>query len=514
MRTRFLFFAILFLATLANADVPKLWGELEPGPFTPGFRVLERYDRARPFRFATTLTGAPRTGERARPMQISVWYPAQNGGARMTFSDYLGLVASQTKFGALTDAEKSFGEQQFYSFPEIRALTPEQRTAWKSMETLAVRDAKPVANRQFPLIVWSLHSPALSHVTPEYLASHGYVVVTLPRLGQTLGAPGDDLDANDFDMKLRDIDFLLTEMTTFAPADMTRIGAVGFSAGGRWMTALAMRNPDVRAVVSLDSVMLFNDGVGRAWAGMPFYDLERVRVPVLHMIRSEWVPREDRTIWERMRYADRTYLEFTDSALEHLDFQSSGYAAVVAGGRQEKARAVTQAFHDFNRLTRAFLDVHVKGDASARAVLDRDYANVKRTVTKAAAAPPLAAEFLQALQEEGVDSTIAVYRSLRDKSGVPPLTEATLNTVAYVLLLGQNRPADALRLFELNAESFPQSANVHDSLGDIYEALGQQERAIASSERALALLATDAASAERKEAIRVSAEDKLKRLRK
>jgi tetratricopeptide (TPR) repeat protein len=42
-------------------------------------------------------------------------------------------------------------------------------------------------------------------------------------------------------------------------------------------------------------------------------------------------------------------------------------------------------------------------------------------------------------------------------------------------------------VFKLNAEAYPRSANVHDSLGDAYEAAGQKDEAIKSFERALAI---------------------------
>jgi tetratricopeptide (TPR) repeat protein len=65
-------------------------------------------------------------------------------------------------------------------------------------------------------------------------------------------------------------------------------------------------------------------------------------------------------------------------------------------------------------------------------------------------------------------------------------TEAAMNRFAYNLL-GQKRAADALEIFKLNAESYPNSANVYDSLGDGYQAVGNKEEAIKSYEKALAI---------------------------
>lgn len=506
-----LFLLALLFATTASAQ--PLYGPLTPGPYAVGFRVIERYDYSRPYRFARDLSGKPRSGELARPMQISVWYPAEKGsGKAMRFGDYVALVASATKFAGISDADRANAERLFFGFPIINEVSEEQRGRWKGMETWARADAKPAAGR-FPLVIWSFFWPALGHVTPEYLASRGYVVVTMPRVDSTTGA--GDRAAPDLYTKALDMDFLINEMASHPAADIHNIGAIGFSAGGHWALGEAMRNPDVHAVVSLDTIMLYHDAVGQAFAAMPFYGLDRVRIPVLHMIRSVWVPNEDQALWTKMRYADRTYLEFVDPALDHFDFQSAGYATTALGARPNAARASAAAHELYNRYTLAFLDTHLKGDAAARAFLARSPEEngapsgfVK--VSRLAAVPPKPspAEFFAAMNEEGVDAALTAYPA------VAPLPEATLNTAGYQLFFAR-RVADAVKVFTLMAESYPQSANAHDSLADALEAAGEKARAIAESEKALALLDGDASLApDRKELVRKNIQDKLARLRK
>ena len=65
-------------------------------------------------------------------------------------------------------------------------------------------------------------------------------------------------------------------------------------------------------------------------------------------------------------------------------------------------------------------------------------------------------------------------------------SEAAINTFGYALL-AKNRLADAIEVFKLNTEAYPNSANVHDSLGDAYQAAGRKDDAIKSYERALAI---------------------------
>ena len=46
---------------------------------------------------------------------------------------------------------------------------------------------------------------------------------------------------------------------------------------------------------------------------------------------------------------------------------------------------------------------------------------------------------------------------------------------------------DAIEIFKLNVEYYPNSANVYDSLGDAYQAAGKKEEAIKSYEKALSI---------------------------
>jgi dienelactone hydrolase len=519
--------ALAFVIALSGAASPDaasapLWGPLAPGPHAVGFRQLERYDHSRPYRPARGLDGKPRTGERARPMRISIWYPAGGvpGGAPLTFGDYVAMVAGEGRFGPLTEAEIARGERTFFQFPIFREMTPEQREKLKAMPGRAHRDAAP-ASGKFPLILYSLGSAALAHVTPEYLASYGYVVAQMPRLGAYSGLPPDGQDARDLENKIRDMDFLLDAMHDFPAADLSNIGVVGFSAGGRWGLSEAMRPLDVHAMVSLDSVMLFNDAVGQIWRRMPLFNPDLVRAPVLHLIRREWVPREDRELWGRMRYSDRTSLVFEDAGLDHLDFQSVGFATTLVGMRPKAAASVAATFEAFHRYTLAFFDAHLKSDAKAKAFLARGPAEngvpaglVTAEAARALPAPITDLELASEIAEGTVDAAIAAYRRGWKDRGESPVAEGDLNLAGYLILFGGGPPADAVKLFELNIEAHPASANAYDSAADGYVAAGSREKALDYSRKAILLLESDKTMPEdRKKLIRQSIQDKLDKLK-
>jgi dienelactone hydrolase len=471
---------------LILAIVLSLWGDLQPGPHAVGVRQSDHYDYSRIHRTARTLDGKPRTGERARPIRVTIWYPAEaTSGAPMTFADYArgeeAGIAGLTRF--------------------IAPMNDEQRAKMFALQGRGVRDAKPAAGK-YPVILYSLGSPSPVYATAEYLASHGYVVVQAPRLGATRGVPDDTGDAVDLDNKLRDVDFMLNVVSSFPNADTNNMGALGFSAGGRWALASAMKNPNVRAVVSIDSVMIYDERQTALWRAMPHFNFDAVRVPVLHLQSAAFAKRDDLKMWDALRYADRTYLVYDDPKLVHWDYQSLGYATALAGTRGDAAPNIAKAFHAWNRETLAFLDANLKGGTY------KQPESAKRTA--ALPAPITTAEFLNAIIEDGVDDAIAAYRAAWKARGTPPVDEATLNVAGYNVLFGE-RPADGVKVLALNAEAWPQSANVWDSLADAYVAIGDRAKAKELALKANALLAQEKdLPPERRAGIQASIDQKLR----
>lgn len=65
-------------------------------------------------------------------------------------------------------------------------------------------------------------------------------------------------------------------------------------------------------------------------------------------------------------------------------------------------------------------------------------------------------------------------------------TESPLNQFGY-FLLNNKKVNEAIEIFKLNVESYPNSANVYDSLGDALQTAGKKEEAIKSYEKALSI---------------------------
>lgn len=125
-----------------------------------------------------------------------------------------------------------------------------------------------------------------------------------------------------------------------------------------------------------------------------------------------------------------------------------------------------------------------------------------------------AAQFTSAVVEHGAEAAIARLPALR-ASDPEALGEDAINSLGYALL-NADRFDDAIRLFELNVEEHPQSANTYDSLAEGFmtrDAEGDIERAIRYYRKSLAAIPNDPrADKEFLERLRVGGERRIREL--
>lgn len=100
----------------------------------------------------------------------------------------------------------------------------------------------------------------------------------------------------------------------------------------------------------------------------------------------------------------------------------------------------------------------------------------------------IAREVARTILSRGVEAGVARYHEL--KTAHPGdydfATESELNRLGYELLR-HGKTREAVAVFELNVEAFPESWNVHDSLGEAYLAIGDKMRARKSYRRSVEL---------------------------
>ncbi len=97
----------------------------------------------------------------------------------------------------------------------------------------------------------------------------------------------------------------------------------------------------------------------------------------------------------------------------------------------------------------------------------------------------LAHTLLATINEKGLKAGLAQFNELK-KSEVYALKEGEINNAGYQLLTA-GKVAEAIEMFKINAEAFPKSGNVYDSLGEAYLKNGNKELAIANYKKSIAL---------------------------
>jgi len=98
------------------------------------------------------------------------------------------------------------------------------------------------------------------------------------------------------------------------------------------------------------------------------------------------------------------------------------------------------------------------------------------------------AETLSAtINSSGIDHAVAQYRDLKaSKETTYNFDEEQLNGLGYRLLSAQ-KFSEAIQIFQLNAEVYPQSGNVYDSLAEGYMRAGDKSQAIVNYQKSLEL---------------------------
>jgi CubicO group peptidase (beta-lactamase class C family) len=99
--------------------------------------------------------------------------------------------------------------------------------------------------------------------------------------------------------------------------------------------------------------------------------------------------------------------------------------------------------------------------------------------------PSVAPMMGKTLKELGTQAALNLYNKAKDENPRRyAFRESELNALG-IELLELKRPKDAIEVLKLNAEMFPYSFNVYDSLGEAYYADGNTEQALANYKRSL-----------------------------
>lgn len=275
---KILFILLLAATSLAQDAAALTFSEL-PGPYAVGLRVVQQYDYTRIYREKTNLmNGLPTVGERARPVQTLVWYPAKRGGAAVRYADYIRTAVTEDDFN-IPEATVDQSSRDWVG-RRWDGLTPAGIERETKQPMSAVANATP-SSGHFPVVIYAPSFGASAHENAdlcEFLASQGYIVLASPSMGARARAMTHDLEGAE--AQVSDIGFLTAFARTLPQADMDKLAVVGYSWGGMANILAAAKDNRIGALVSLDgSVRYFPSLVKEAKYVTP----TSVTVPLLYI---------------------------------------------------------------------------------------------------------------------------------------------------------------------------------------------------------------------------------------
>lgn len=471
----------------------------KPGPYVVGLRAVEQYDRSRAFGYRTDDLGKARTGERGRPLQTLIWYPARAGGKPpMTVRGYAALLATETTF----DRPIEGGALKEW----LRGMSPALDTPlW------AVRDADPAPGR-FPVVIYAPSFASLSWENAdlcEYLASHGFVVIATPCMGARMRNPlTPDLAAAE--AQATDISFLIGYAETLPNTDLAKVAVAGFSWGGISNVLAAERDNRISALIALDGSLRSFPSLVKRGNVLP----AQLGIPLLALRRRDWSLEEVARFFspEQMDgpnvlnawvHADTysvhmlgmTHRQFSSMFQRNEDIwreaQEPGfYDRQIPGYTREDS---STAYAWVTRYVLQFLNAYLKQDAAAMSFLQASPEShgvpphfMEVSYRPARGIVPSFEEFRAQIGTRGFGKAAEALEELRRSDPDFKPTELALALWATDLLV-RDLAHEAVDLLKFMVSLYPQSAMARGGLAAAWRALGDRAAAIEEYRRVLEL---------------------------
>jgi hypothetical protein len=341
--------SIIILISSALFAQSNVWDKMEKGNYNVGFKVLSLYDSTRTINNQIS----------DRPIQLSIWYPAQVSPIPepMIYKDYFLLSATEIDF-EVSDALKDSSIAEYKNLLLQNGVNGDSFEEWFDNQMIANKNAIPIENK-FPLVVvaqGNYHSAHHQSFLCEFLASNGYVVVTTPSQTRISGQMTDNSQAVESAEELvKDMEFAIRSLQNFNNIDFNNIALLGHSFGGRSILLLQMKNENVKCLVSLDGGLGLNTAIEDIKKS-PDFSSEKMNVPLLHIYEdNEEFIKPDFTLIDSFTNSEIFLIKIDD--MHHFYFSSLGLISGTIEGFSPVSENLAIKSKLVYDLTRDFLNV-------------------------------------------------------------------------------------------------------------------------------------------------------------
>ena len=486
--------AFIFLSTICYAQTSLKEIQLENGNYTVGFKHFIVDDSSRTYTRASDWNGKAVY----RPISVSLWYPGSiDPRVRMASTsvlDYMRILKEEEEWEHLPD-EQILNWFYYSNSPDNQRHLRERSAAYRNLSP---------DGETFPVIVYSASYQASSienFLLCEYLASHGYIVISAPSLG-TNTKPMEGGTVKDMETQARDAEVLIREALKIKQADKNSIGLMGFSFGGLSNSLVKMRNGMIKAVVSLDGSERYQYPTLSKSA---YFNPSRINVPYIHLSQKE-IPKDilveekidprlntEFALYDSLENSKAYKLRFTN--MTHAYFSTLGVLFQDRDKRQDKTdREIMESYKLVCQYALNFMNAMLKNDTKGLAFLSnsRELNGIKPGLVLQETKEPIAKKFRfedfnNMAVTRNYDGLDELYQQLSRQYPSFKPQEGNLNNLGLQLLFKKETSDKGIKVFLFATKQYPQSANLFDSLAEAYLYVGNKDLAIVNFKKSLSL---------------------------
>ena len=463
---------------------------LNVGPYKVGFKAGVHFDIGRP-----PLKEQYAAYRQGRAVHISVWYPAKpkNNHPKMTYAEYVDEVSrminpldvtKKTRMKAVQQMNlhlAQLGGDSILLMKHIPALLAENVTAYKNA---AFNEGT------YPILIYP-ESPNFNNILSEFLASYGYIVVSMSRHG-TLNADFEWQNVRGIETLVQDCQFALTVIKKEFKIKDDMVAAIGTgmnaSAGLAWM----MRNPSIDALVSLEGGIITGYEYGLIQKS-PYFDIYRVDKPmlVMHSPHEHVSPK----LIEHYKYANRYMISLPQ--MREFYYLNFGIWEKTIPGILGPAPGDTKLSYEWMaQYTLYFLDWKLKQGYHGRTFYETKPeahgaapSMLEYSFIPALDVPPKLKELLDLNRSDGFSKMLEEVRKYQQQDSSAFAFE-TYVAIGQQLMT-EKKFDDGAKWAANFQEIFPTATSAFTIAGRCYLELGKKTDAIAMYSNALELLPSD-----------------------
>nr|WP_298793282.1 acyl-CoA thioester hydrolase/BAAT C-terminal domain-containing protein [uncultured Allomuricauda sp.] len=477
MKRVIFYLSLLFLAGCQNSkdDMPEVpfSNFMEYGEYSVGFKTLFTTDDSResvPYADWSGKLYPEHKASEGRKLPIHIWYPTSDKSKLLSYAYFVKLMTAQTEEDLKRESD-TFAKKIFaYQVNQLKGedgFTMAQLDTLLALKTNASLNTHPI-QQKFPLVIFpNGASPAYQSILCEYLASHGFVVAAVALKGEFSHVRGTSVKG--LETAVSDLQFTLGQLFKLPNVNKEEVALIGNAMASSICASLASRNKKIKALISLEGGLLsqFEQNILNE---TNFYEPQRITLPLLAIYAPH--PSISPEQIYHLNYSERYFAHFPEMSEFHfLNF--GPFEAYVPNIIGQPKGDVKKGFKVSAELVLAFLDAKLKQEEEN---LNQFYGGeipekFEKTIDTLFRLdgfnpPPNMAILKNLFITKGMYAIDSIYQSHISEGNPKPFSNTFYND--FKNWLAWKKDPDyvyRMHLYEMAAESYPESTLNHYRLG-------------------------------------------------